>query len=122
MRALLAAASLLALGCASIARTETPAVIVDPTTNSRAELLEIITSVLGRTDVMLAPDALTTTDVLLIERTPVRRSGQRLNGREFGRPEQFQLVTDGSRCTLVHSGTGKRVPLKHTRCAPMKVG
>jgi hypothetical protein len=103
--------------CASIAHSEAPAVIVDPTPESRAELHRAVTDALSRTDVTLAADALTRESRLIIERTPAREpTGQRLSGRDFGRPEQFQLVTESERCTLIHESGGKRYELTQTRC------
>ncbi|MGH8179115.1 MAG: hypothetical protein ACREV5_22875 [Steroidobacter sp.] len=113
----LIACTLLASGCASIAKPDTPAVIVDPTADSRIELHRVVTDALHRNDVTLAGDALTRESLLIIERTPARDStGQRLSGREFGKPEQFQLVMSGARCMLIHQSSGRRYELTQTRC------
>ena len=69
--------------------------------------------------VTLADDALTHQSLLIIERTQARdASGVPLSGREFGRPEQFQLVRSGTRCILIQVSTGKRWTLANTQCAP----
>lgn len=101
-----------------MADPETPAVLIEPTPESRAELLHVVTAALHHSDVTLADDALTQSSLLLIERKPARDpTGRRLSGRDYDKPEQFQLVTDGRRCTLIHQG-GARYELEHARCAP----
>ena len=60
---------------------------------------------------VMSDDALTSDNVLIIER-------HRLEGRERGRPERFLLVKNGSRCVLVHESTGRRFVLGDTRCRP----
>jgi hypothetical protein len=113
------ALAVLASGCASIAQPDSPAHIVEPDAASRAELRETIARALQRSDVTLADDALTRTSTLLIERTPARDpTGQRISGRDFDEPEEFQLVLSGKRCTLVHRRTGQRHELRSTRCEP----
>lgn len=117
MRRLAIASLLIVSGCASMAQPDTPAMIIEPTAESRAELRKAITDALGRTDVTLADDALTQSSFLLIERTPARdAAGQRLSGRDFDKPETFRLMTDGERCALVHERTSQRFVLKRTRC------
>ena len=86
-----------------------PAVIVDPTPQSRAALLQAVTDALGQ-EPLLAGDALTRGPVLLIER-------RHIEGRERGLPERFLLFKAGARCVLVFERTGQRSPLVETRCA-----
>jgi hypothetical protein len=118
MRALLlSVCALAASGCTSIAQSDAPALIVQPTAASRAELKRIVATALNRNDVTLADDALTRESVLLIERTPARdATGQRLSGRDLEKPEQFQLVSHDGRCTLIHQGSSKRYELQQTTC------
>jgi hypothetical protein len=69
--------------------------------------------------VLLADDALTRTSTLLIERTAARDStGQRISGRDYEAPEQFELVLSAERCTLIHARTGQRYELRAARCEP----
>jgi hypothetical protein len=104
--------------CASMAQQDVPAVIVTPTPESHAELVQVVSSALNSADVRIAPDALTREDLLAIDHTPARdASGQRLSGRDYGRPEHFRLVKDGSQCVLIHTGTGVRHELKKVDCA-----
>lgn len=100
-----------------MAQDERPAVIVDPSESSRAELVRIVGEALGHSDVLIANDALTGESSLLIERKPARdATGQRLSGRDYDRPERFDLVKQGSKCVLVHSSTSKRYELKDVHC------
>ena len=39
-----------------------------------------------------------------------------LSGRDYERPERFQLVKRGSQCTLIHARTGARYDLKDVDC------
>jgi len=85
-----------------------PAVIVDPTPQSRAALLQAVTDALGQ-EPLLADDALTRERTLLIERS-------HLDGRERGAPERFVLMNVRDRCVLVYERTGQRSRLVETRC------
>lgn len=111
---------LLALSaCAGVAaQADKPAVIVNPTGESRAELLGAIRSALGNVPVALADDALTHDNLLVVERMPRRDAGGRLlNGRVLDKPERFILVRRGSQCLLIQENTRHEWPLKHVECA-----
>ena len=102
------------------AGNDLPAVIVDPTTESREDLRQAVASTLNGAPVTLADDALTHDSTLLIERNQARdANGVPLSGRELGRPEKFQLVKNGKDCVLIHEASGKRWILKHTTCSPV---
>ncbi|HEY4368285.1 MAG TPA: hypothetical protein VGN07_13710 [Steroidobacteraceae bacterium] len=88
---------------------DAPAVIVNPSAQSHAELQAAVTRALGIADVAIADDALTNDSTLIIERS-------RLDGRELGKPESFQLVMSGEQCILVHTRTMTRQVLIQTRC------
>jgi hypothetical protein len=107
--------------CASMSgRRDVPAVLTNPTAESRAELVRTVSGTLHGAPITLADDALTRDSTLIIERTPRRSAdGVPLSGRETGRPEHFRLVKNGSRCVLVHEGTGKRRTLKAATCSPV---
>jgi hypothetical protein len=99
------------------AQDERPALIVEPTPDSRAELLNTVRTALNNAPLSLAADALTYDSQLLIERQPrfdVR--GLPANGRELGLPERFLLSTDGKRCVLTHDNTRQRYVLTQTQC------
>ena len=101
----------------SSVRREQPALIVQATTASRADLLDAVRSALHDVPVSLANDALMQDSVLSIERQQrVDPNGLLANGRELGRPERFLLSTDGRRCLLTHERTQQRWVLVHTQC------
>jgi hypothetical protein len=98
---------------------DVPALLTHPTNESRAELARVVSEALHETPVTLADDALTTSDALVVERTARRDAqGRRIDGRTTERPEHFRLVQDGTRCVLVHEGTGRRSTLRSATCAP----
>jgi hypothetical protein len=97
--------------------TDTPAKIVAPTAQSRAELRDAVMTALDGMPVTLADDALTRESTLSIERQPARDSGgQRIDARETTRPELFRLVKHSEACVLIHDRTQSRTTLKATRC------
>jgi len=114
----MATAVLLVAGCTSApAQNTRPALIVDPTAASRADLLDAVRAALNNAPVTLADDALTHENLLLIERQ--RRldpQGLPANGRELGLPERFLLSIDGKRCVLTHERTQRHWVLTHTHC------
>ena len=110
-------AGLCAAALLSATAQDRPAVIVNPTPEGRAALLEAVRSALGGVQVALADDALTRDSVLVIERTARRDpAGRRLQGRELGTPERFRLVKSGPSCVLIHERTGRRIALDDTEC------
>jgi hypothetical protein len=103
--------------CASMAQQVVPALIVEPSAESRVEILRIVHSALNASNVTIAADALTRESVLVIERKPARdASGRRLSGRNYEKPERFQLVKSGSRCVLIHARTNTRYELQDVEC------
>lgn len=104
--------------CGSLrAEPESPALLTQPSTESRAELERVISNALGGAPVTLADDALTRASELTIERArPRDAQGRLLNGRELGRPEHFRLLKVDSDCVLVHERSGQRFTLVQTHC------
>jgi hypothetical protein len=111
------------LACA--ARPEalrTPAVIVNPTAETGAELERVIRNAIGDVSVTLADHAFTTSNTLSLEHArPRDPQGRLLNGRESTRPETFELFKRGSRCVLVQSRTGREWTLHHVQCVAAPV-
>ena len=96
-----------------------PALLVDPDAASRAELAGVLQNALGATRVTLAPDALTESRELTIERpAPRGLDAPPATGRTLGRPERFRLVRDGPQCVLIQDSTGLRWLLLDARCEP----
>ena len=109
---------LLTSACASMAQDDAPAVIIGSNESTRAELVRVVGEALGFSDVLIADDALTRESSLFIERRPARdATGQRLSGRDYDRPERFDLVKQGEKCVLVQASTHRRFELKDVRCA-----
>jgi hypothetical protein len=97
------------------------AVIVSPSDASRTELARVVREALHGAPVMLADDALTTSNTLIIEHAnPRDAQGLPLDGRSLYRPERFELFARKSRCVLVQSRTGRRWTLRHTVCVAMQ--
>ena len=109
-----------ATGCRTVsAQSDVPAVIVSPSAQSKAAVTQAVSKALGGVPLKIADDALTKTDLLIIEHEQPRDGeGRPLNGRERGRPEQFHLVKLGNQCTLIHARTDRRFPLPAVSCAP----
>jgi hypothetical protein len=104
---------------AAHADPEAPAVIVNPTVQSRAALVQAITDALDGVSVTLADDAFTNASTLTLERTARRdENGVRLQGRELGTPERFRLVKMAGQCVLIHERSGRRLVLTSTECIP----
>src|SRR5262252_2525260 len=101
-------------------RSDVPALIVNATPESGAALSKAVSEALNGAPVKLAADALTKTDVLIIERDQPRDpNGQMLNGREREMPEHFQLVKSADQCVLVHRRTEQRFPLAGVACSAL---
>ena len=114
------AAALALGGCAPrTAQPDVPAVLTNPVRESRAELARVVSEAMNGAPVALADDALTADGTLIVERAASSAAkDMNLRGRETGRPEHFQLVKSGSRCVLVHAGTGRRWHLASATCSP----
>jgi hypothetical protein len=117
-RTLALAALVVMSACArGLAQEQTPAVIDNPTEQSRAALVAAVSTALDGTAVTLADDALIREDVLIVERVRPRDArGTPFGGRDLDRPEHFRLVKVGAKCVLVHERTGARQVLSSTRC------
>jgi hypothetical protein len=113
-------AGLLLPGCAQRkAPPEVPAVLTNPTDQSRAELRRVLGEAMNGVPVTIADDALTADDALIVE-PAVKRDAKDMNlgGRETRRPDHFRLVKSGSQCVLVHLETERRWTLTSAACSP----
>lgn len=111
---------LLLAGCQTMnAEADVPALITDPDEASRAALQAAVAASFGGLDVLLADDALTTTSVLMLERSP-RGSldNNQAMGRVLEQPMRFQLVKNGAECTLIDLRDDSRHVLSDTSCVP----
>lgn len=104
-------------GCQTMADADDKAaIIVDPDDASRAALQSTLDGILN-TVVTIAPDALTQSSTLVIERNPPR-SLQNPNpqGRNMDTPMQFRLVKNGRDCILIDERDKSRHLLENTTC------
>ena len=104
-------------GCQTMATgNDAPARITNPTATSRAALQQAINDAL-HAEVMLADDALTDSNILVIVRNPPQTMQGRLaTGRNMDTPVQFQLVTNNSDCILIDTRDESRHLLENTTC------
>ena len=111
---------LLLAGCQTMnVDADVPALITDPDDASRAALQAAVAASFGGLDVLLADDALTTTSVLMIERSPRRSlNNNQAMGRVIEQPLRFQLVKNGVDCTLIDLRDDSRHVLADTSCVP----
>ena len=115
------AAGALALGgCAQrSAQPDVPALLTNPTEETRAELVRVVSQALNGASVTLAADALTNEDTLIIEPAAQHDAKEmNLGGRETRRPDHFRLVKSGAQCALLHLESGRRRALSSATCSP----
>jgi len=107
-------------GCTPrLAPQDVAAVLTNPTAQSHAELVRVVTAAMHGVPVTIADSALTADGMLIVERARHQDArDMNLGGRETVRPEHFQLVKSGSRCVLVHQETGRRWKLESATCSP----
>lgn len=118
---LIASTCLLALAACKngTMQQEVPALVSEPGPESRAELQRLVSAALAGVNVLLAEDVLSESSVLIVERQSHRDpQGNRLPGRDLGKPERFQLLLSGDRCILLQQSSDKRWELQETRCVP----
>lgn len=88
-----------------------------------AELRTTVSAALGGVDVLLSDKAFSESSTLIIERRAGRDpQGNRLPGRDLGRPEKFHLVLSGGQCVLVQESSGQRWELRNLHCVPEEPG
>jgi hypothetical protein len=96
---------------------DVPAIIAEPTIESRAELVRVISSALKIDTVTLLAAAFTNTSGLIVERKRANNLQGRIgNGREMQRPDHFTLVINGAICILLHLESEQRYQLIETVC------
>lgn len=96
-------------GTSPAATAGVPALLVEPTSASRAEVTAAAAKLLHQQTVVLADDAFTATSTLALERS-------QLLGREMTPPEHLQLMLDGKGCYLLQPSTAQTARLHDTRC------
>lgn len=98
-------------------RTDVPALLTNPSEDTRLEIEQSVSAALDGAKMTVAADALTQSSVLTIEQGKNRSVERPAElGRNLGRPEHFQLVVDGPQCVLVHRRTGLHWILRQSEC------
>ncbi|MDQ2076327.1 hypothetical protein [Marinimicrobium sp. ABcell2] len=106
-------------GCQTTDLDPVPGLIVEPDADSRAALSEAVSNALDGVDVLLAPNALTESSVLILEQSHYRADeNMHRQGRRLDQPEHFQLLFQGGACILVHKDSGQHQMLADTECKP----
>lgn len=101
-------------GCVTV--KDQPARITDYGPQGQRVLTDVLRDIFQR-DVVVAPDALMTSDILQIEMTPRRGIGNAgLAGRVMTAPIRFSLVKNRQECVLVDQRNGNRFMLDGVRC------
>lgn len=105
------------IGCQTVAMgNDKPARITDPSDESRAALQQTVNAALN-TNVTIADDALTNSNLLIIERAmPRSMDGSPAQGRTMEMPYQFRLVINGDDCILIDQRDESRHVLHDTSC------
>jgi hypothetical protein len=99
------------------AAAEIPARLIQPSEASRLELQGAVAQLLQVPSVVVADDALTGESLMVISKARPRDArGLQLSGRDFDKPEQFQLVKIEEACVLVRLRTGARATLGKSQC------
>ena len=106
------------VGCKTLAEQSlVDAVIEQHSTESIDELHSIVAKALNVEKITLAPDALTQSSRLMIERKTHRTLQQGvLMGRSEEMPEIFKLKLKGKECLLLHPISNRSWPLLKSRC------
>lgn len=102
---------LMTLGCASAA-LDSPAVLTQPSAETRQLIIHAIANMLRGAQVQIADDALTQNSILTVHRSL-------LAGRDLGSVDRFQLIINGDECFLVHLNTQNRQSLEGVDCVAL---
>ena len=87
-----------------------------PNDASRASLNAAVNNALDG-NIMIADDALTDSNILIIEKgAPRTAQGRLATGRNMDMPVQFKLVMSDSTCVLIDTRNDTRYPLSETDC------
>ena len=113
---------LLASACKTIEPSQAkPAIISNPSTETTAELTELMSIIYGGRPVTLAPDVLTETNILSIQIAPHEKDGLPVMGAIEEMPRQFQLLKHESDCYLYDSQNDTLYPLETVQCTQIKM-
>lgn len=109
--------TLLSGACSTVANAENePAVLINPSANTQAELKDVVSKALGGRTVRLAADSLTKENRLIIDKATHMRGGNPIMGRKIEKPDHFYLMMSGTDCLLRHEQSGEIYKLRTTEC------
>lgn len=118
LRTGVAASAIVVAACKTLPPTKgAPAILTNGSDDVRAELTEIVSEALNGATITIAPDALTKSPSLIIERA-ARNSlgGMPMDGRRIDRPDHFTLSLSNGKCVLTHEETDTHYALKIAKC------
>ena len=107
------------VGCqtSTAQNAEIPAVLLPSFASARAEIIVIVADILHVKTVNIADDTLVNDSLMVIQmQWPRDAAGRPLSGRDFDRPELFQLKKIDDHCVLLQLRTGDRAILQHSQC------
>lgn len=108
------------LGLVLVGCTDTPVFAQEPAllaaNAANASILKAAVERALGVPVELAADALTKQSLLVIEPKPAMINGQRIQGRETRRPEQFTLLLVKGECVLRRDSSGELLSLTGASC------
>ena len=111
-------AMIVLVSCASLSTEEIPAVFNEVTNRNHQILKQAVEEALNQKSILLSPDAMTRSSLLIIDRKKSEGLSSIDVGRRFGRPHRFRLVIDRGKCTLVQLDADWRQILRETHCRP----
>lgn len=107
-----AAAVIVLTACETLPPSKgTPAILSNPSAQTTAEIADVISKALHGVKTTLAPDALTNSASVIIE-----KPYNEMIGRRMDRPDHFTLSLSGDTCVLTHEETSTHYALKHAQC------
>jgi len=110
--------AVLSAGCQTLPPTKgEPALLVNSSAKVTTEIQDVVSQALNGVKVTIAPDVLTTSSTLAIERPEFRSpAGDPIMGRRMDMPDHFSLSISNKNCVLTHEQTGMSYALKYARC------
>ncbi len=114
--------AILGAGCKTVPPTKgAPALLTNSSAKVTAEIQDVVSQALNGVQVTIAPDILTKSPVLAMEKPEFRSpAGDPIMGRRMEMPEDaadhFSLSKSNGKCILTHEQTGVSYALKSARC------
>ena len=108
------------VGCTTTALAQAQdAILVNASSETRAEITQLISKALNGRSVTIAPNSFTKDSRLIIEQRPsFGPNGYRADGRDIPKPDHFYLRSAGGKCYVFHAQSEKAYPLSSAECRP----